>query len=145
MNRELLQRFEENAIQFRELESREEILDFAGGREAVREGEISFTLAEAVIMETGSLVLGSRFPGARRAAFLAEEHRALFPRENCFENLADYLKKRGVPPGDLTLITGPSRTADIEKVLVLGAHGPRRLLLASAAGELIEEVFGVKP
>jgi len=42
----------------------------------------------------------------------------------------------------LTLVTGPSRTADIEKTLVLGAHGPRRLLAATAPAALLRARFG---
>lgn len=39
----------------------------------------------------------------------------------------------GDPPGDLTFVAGPSRTADIEKVVVLGAHGPAACTLALIA------------
>ncbi len=112
------------------------------------EGETGFTLANGLILETGTLVLSGTHPTARRTAFLAEEHFALVAEETCFETLADYL---GIGESDnwrtrvghqLTLITGPSRTADIEKTLVLGAHGPRRLVIATAPAALIKARFG---
>ena len=106
-----------------------------------------FTLADGLIAETGSLVLSARHPGARRCAFLADTHYALCAEENLFDSLGDFLADAG---GDwrercghsLTLITGPSRTADIEKVLVLGAHGPRRLVIGCAPRALLAERFG---
>lgn len=108
----------------------------------------AFTLADALIARTGSIALSGRFPAARRAAFLAETHYALLPAENIYADLGDYLAAaassgwRDRVGHQLTLITGPSRTADIEKTLVLGAHGPRRLVLALAPATLLRERWG---
>jgi len=115
------------------------------------------TLAEGLIAETGTLVLSARHAGARRAAFLAETHFALVAAEALYATLADYLAVAGARAADgpaldpaawraraghsLTLITGPSRTADIEKTLVLGAHGPRRLVVAAAPAALLAAHF----
>ncbi len=113
------------------------------------------TLIEGLIAETGSLILSARHPGARRTAFLAETHFALAAEECLYATLADYLAAAGAGAGAaadpaawrtrcghaLTLITGPSRTADIEKTLVLGAHGPRRLVVAIAPAALLAAHF----
>ena len=110
-----------------------------------------FTLGEALIVETGSLVLSGSNPSARRVAFLAETHFALVAEEATHETLGEFLAT-SLPAGagglrdrwghQLTLITGPSRTADIEKVLVLGAHGPRRLVLGTIPATLLSARFG---
>ncbi len=47
------------------------------------------------------------------------------------------LKYPSILPSSITLITGPSRTADIEKTLVLGAHGPKELYVFYLEGEEI--------
>lgn len=111
------------------------------------------TLAEGLIAETGTLILSARHAGARRAAFLAETHFALLAAECLYATLADYLAAAGAGAGldpaawraraghSLTLITGPSRTADIEKTLVLGAHGPRRLVIGAAPRALLAAQF----
>lgn len=111
-----------------------------------------FAVLDGVIAETGSLALSARHPGARRGAFLAETHFALCPDECVAPRLADLLARfapdfRARAGHGLTLITGPSRTADIEKTLVLGAHGPRRLVLATAPAALLRGRFapGVLP
>ena len=111
-----------------------------------------FAVLEGVIAETGSLALSARHPGARRGAFLAETHFALAADDCVVERLADLLARlapdlRARAGHSLTLIAGPSRTADIEKTLVLGAHGPRRLVLATAPAALLRGRFapGVLP
>jgi hypothetical protein len=113
------------------------------------------TLIEGLIVETGTLILSARHPDARRTAFLAETHFALAAEECLYATLADYLAAANAGAGagadpaawrthcghSLTLITGPSRTADIEKTLVLGAHGPRRLVVATAPAVLLAAHF----
>lgn len=123
------------------------------------------TLAEGLIAETGTLILSARHAGARRTAFLAETHFALVAAEALHATLGDYLAAiaaaeahaaaraagaaTAVDPAawraraghSLTLITGPSRTADIEKTLVLGAHGPRRLVIGAAPAALLAAHF----
>ncbi len=105
-----------------------------------------FTLADGLIAETGSVILSARHGGARRCAFLADSHFVLVAEETIRERLGEFLAAAGPAWRErcghsLTLITGPSRTADIEKVLVLGAHGPRRLVLATAPAALLCERF----
>ncbi|XDZ65607.1 lactate utilization protein C [Alphaproteobacteria bacterium LSUCC0684] len=47
--------------------------------------------------------------------------------EGCWEQLRSYKEDKGKMPRAVNYITGPSRTADVEATMVLGAHGPRRL------------------
>jgi len=89
--------------------------------------------AFAGIAETGTLALVSGADNPTTLNFLSDNHIVVLPREAI---LADYesvfLKLRGAygkggAPRTLNFITGPSRSADIEQTLLLGAHGPRRL------------------
>ncbi|MBN2171722.1 MAG: LUD domain-containing protein [Candidatus Krumholzibacteriota bacterium] len=111
-------------------------------------GDTAWTLADGLVAETGTLLLSGRRPQARRLVFLAETHVALAAEETVVETLGDYL---AAPPAaafrarvghQLTLVTGPSRTADIEKTLVLGVHGPRRLVVATAPAAALRARFG---
>jgi L-lactate dehydrogenase complex protein LldG len=91
------------------------------------------SVAFAGIAETGTLALVSGADNPTTLNFLAENHIVVLPREaiaadyeSVFANLrATYGK--GEAPRTLNFITGPSRSADIEQTLLLGAHGPRRL------------------
>jgi L-lactate dehydrogenase complex protein LldG len=89
--------------------------------------------AFAGIAETGTLALVSGPDNPTTLNFLADNHIVVLPRdaieadyEGVFAKLRAAYGKGGAPR-TLNFITGPSRSADIEQTLLLGAHGPRRL------------------
>jgi L-lactate dehydrogenase complex protein LldG len=89
--------------------------------------------AFAGIAESGTLALVSGPDNPTTLNFLADNHIVVLPREaieadyeSVFARLRDVYGKGGAPRA-LNFITGPSRSADIEQTLLLGAHGPRRL------------------
>jgi len=87
--------------------------------------------ALAGIAETGTLVVDSRSEELRLATMIAETCLALLPASSIVQDsaeLAGDLAGRFAHPPDYTaFITGASRTADIERVLTLGVHGPLEL------------------
>lgn len=96
----------------------------AGLAEREPPADISVTWAEWAVAETGTLVLR----GSRRRFITSEVHVAVVEGSRLLVNLED-IPFSGETSPFLTLVTGPSRTADIERTLVLGAHGPRRLVV----------------
>ncbi len=85
------------------------------------------TVALAAVPETGSLLLKAGGPGAW-LPFRARKQVVLVPHDRADLSLAAALKlTREHLPGLVSWLTGPTRTADIEKVLVLGAQGPEEL------------------
>lgn len=101
----------------------------AGPAEAA--DEVSVTAAFAGIAETGTLALASGPEHPTTLNFLPETHIVVLPAsrvERAYEDVWARLRiERGTPPRTFNLITGPSRTGDIEQQIELGAHGPRRL------------------
>ena len=94
------------------------------------EKTVSITYCECLIASTGTIVVSEKLHGETSCFILPEKHIVLAPAENIVENESEALnfmeKKYGNNmPGFISFITGPSRTADIEKTLVLGAHGPK--------------------
>lgn len=89
--------------------------------------------AECAIAETGTLALLSGPDNPTSLNFLAENHIIVTRISDVvdhYEDLWDRLRRRdgrGVMPRAVNFITGPSRSADIEQTLILGAHGPVRL------------------
>ncbi len=82
----------------------------------------------AAIAETGSIACASSGGKAVQASLLPSQHVAIVPRDRIFATLdAFFAGHAAAPPTNLTIITGPSRTADIELNLVIGVHGPERL------------------
>jgi L-lactate dehydrogenase complex protein LldG len=89
--------------------------------------------AFAGIAETGTLALVSGAANPTTLNFLPDNHVVVLPGdailadyESAFAKLRAAYGKGGAPR-TLNFITGPSRSADIEQTLLLGAHGPRRL------------------
>ncbi len=89
--------------------------------------------AFAGIAETGTVALVSGPDNPTTLNFLPDNHIVLLPREAIEADYESVFMKlratygKGVAPRTLNFITGPSRSADIEQTLLLGAHGPRRL------------------
>jgi L-lactate utilization protein LutC len=80
------------------------------------------------IAETGSLICSSQGGKTVQAGLLPDHHLALVSSERIYETLDDFFSTIGdPPPTNITLETGPSRTADIELTLTIGVHGPGRL------------------
>jgi L-lactate utilization protein LutC len=100
--------------------------------------QATITLCEALVAETGS-VLVSAACGGRGASVVAPVHIVVATFEQLVPDLDGALARvesRGAVSANsyLCLITGSSRTADIEKILVMGAHGPRRLVVFLSRG-----------
>jgi len=83
----------------------------------------------AAIAETGTLVYASSTRHSRGPSLIPPMHLAVVRREQIVADLLDYfgnLQSASGPnlPSSVALITGPSKTADIEGILVTGVHGP---------------------
>ena len=91
------------------------------------------TRADWGIADTGSLVLDSSSEDLRLATMLVETHVAVLPVSRLRATVTDLEEEMTrlmqAPPNYLAFITGASRTADIERVLTLGVHGPLELHL----------------
>jgi len=103
-------------------------------RERLSRVELSVTGTEYLIADIGTVVTLSNPQASREISLLPAAHLVLATPDQIYPNMAELFReiheKHGdtLPGSALTLITGPSRTADIEKVLVKGVHGPTRLL-----------------
>jgi len=89
---------------------------------------------DALVAQTGSVLITNRSAGGRALSVLPPHHVVLARKDQLIRDLPDAftLLKRtyaGNFPSFMSLITGPSRTGDIERILVLGAHGPKKLTI----------------
>jgi L-lactate utilization protein LutC len=94
--------------------------------------DVGITSADYALADTGSLVMISSPREARLVSLLPPAHIAVVPRDRILTGL-DELFSILPNPADATssmvLITGPSRTADIEQILVRGVHGPGQIMV----------------
>jgi len=96
--------------------------------------DAAVTGCDALIAQTGTVLLTSATAGGRAASVLAPHHVVLCHTNQIVPDLPTALEQLEARystglPSLACLITGPSRTADIEKTIVYGAHGPRRLTI----------------
>lgn len=102
--------------------------------EKFKEGGAGITGCEALVARSGSILVSSKQAGGRKLNVFPDIHIVVGNTSQLVSEIADGMElirtKYGVRlPSMTTMITGPSRTADIEKTLVMGAHGPRELYL----------------
>jgi L-lactate dehydrogenase complex protein LldG len=91
------------------------------------------TVEDYGVAETGTLLSESGRAERRLASTLPPLHIAILPVPRILASMAEALSRFQLQGGSfITAITGPSRTADIERVLTIGVHGPRRLLIVLA-------------
>jgi L-lactate dehydrogenase complex protein LldG len=94
--------------------------------------DAGITECDALVAQTGSVLLTSRSAGGRALSVLPGHHVVLARRQQLVGDLYEayeLVKRRYTPgfPSMIALVTGPSRTGDIERTIVLGAHGPKKL------------------
>ncbi len=93
---------------------------------------VGITTCDFLISRFGSVMVSSGLGTGRRIFVFPETHVVIAKASQVVPELKDALvgmKKKYTDnlPSQITVITGPSRTADIEKTLVMGAHGPKNL------------------
>ena len=100
-------------------------------REFCARADAGLSGVEAALAETGSLVVHSGIGKSRLATLLPPVHIALVPVSCLVQDIFTWtaLRNREMSmPSNLNLISGPSKSADIEFTLTLGVHGPKRLV-----------------
>ena len=98
----------------------------------IEKADAGITNCEALIARTGSVLLSSRQASGRTLSIYPPVHIVVAKTEQLVFDIEEGLKLlkeryNGNLPSMINLATGPSRTADIEKTLVLGAHGPKEV------------------
>lgn len=122
------------------IESEVQLREFKAGFEriatdddsGVRNADLGITGCDCLVAQTGSIFVSTRSAGGRALSVLPPTHLVIALRGQLVPDLPAafaLLRERYGSrwPSAMSLITGPSRTADIEKIIVLGAHGPKRL------------------
>jgi L-lactate dehydrogenase complex protein LldG len=102
--------------------------------QALEKCDAGITECDALIAQTGGVVVTSRSAGGRALSVLPPHHVVIARRDQLVADLPaafEFLQKKYAPdfPSMISFITGPSRTGDIERILVLGAHGPKKLTI----------------
>jgi L-lactate dehydrogenase complex protein LldG len=107
--------------------------------------QTGLTLGDWGVAETATLVLDSTSEDVRIATMLSETHVAVLPKSRIKSDMmeleSELSESMKSAPRYLSFISGASRTADIERVLTIGVHGPQELHLLI----LDEEPTGEEP
>jgi L-lactate dehydrogenase complex protein LldG len=94
--------------------------------------DAGITTCDVLVAQSGSLVVNSRTSGGRALSVLPPHHVVMARRDQLVGDLtAAFQRVEQIHgrnwPSMISLVTGPSRTGDIERILVFGAHGPKKL------------------
>ncbi len=97
--------------------------------------DVGITCADYALADTGTLVMLASPEEARLISLLPPFHLAVVPADRILTGLDELftvLPKPADTTSSMVLITGPSRTADIELILVRGVHGPGKITVIVA-------------
>jgi L-lactate dehydrogenase complex protein LldG len=113
------------------------------GSQSLESCSVGITACDALIAQTGSILLTASSGGGRALSVLPPRHVVVARADQLVPDLPaafDLLSARYGKnyPSFITFITGPSRTGDIERILVLGAHGPKNLTVILIQGKRCE-------
>ena len=100
--------------------------------QAFRDLDVLIAPAEFGVAESGAVWLGERVAAVRAGLFLTQHLVLVLARENLVSHLHQAYERLGASAGRTgygCFVCGPSKTADIEQALVVGAHGPRSLAI----------------
>jgi len=106
------------------------VTDRAELRALCATSDVGISSADYALADTGTLVMISSPQEARMISLLPPAHIAVVPRERILtglDELFSILPDPAAQTSSMVLITGPSRTADIEQILVRGVHGPGQI------------------
>ncbi|KUK41418.1 MAG: Lactate utilization protein B/C [Clostridia bacterium 62_21] len=112
-------------------------VSFGDWRTTAVDADVGISELDFALAETGTLVQDATDVGKRLVSMLPPVHVALIRTRNILPSLRQmmgYLAKMDAVPGCVAFITGPSRTADIERVLTIGVHGPGRVIIVCIDG-----------
>lgn len=110
-------------------------LQFSGfSEESLHNADVAVTSCEMLIARTGSIVMSTAQQSGRTTSVYAPVHICLAYTNQLVYDIKDGLqllkqKYASHMPSLITFATGPSRTADIEKTLVVGVHGPKEVFV----------------
>lgn len=104
-------------------------------REAAAQAKVGISQMDWALADTGTLVVDATEVEGRLVSTLPQIHVALIGADRILPDMASVLGRiKPSKAGYLSMITGPSRTADIERVLTIGVHGPERLVIVFVEG-----------
>jgi len=94
--------------------------------------DAGLTTTKGAIAETGSLIVWPSSEEPRLISLVPPIHIAILDADKIYDTFAQALQEQGwaeTMPSNVLLISGPSKTADIEQVLAYGVHGPKELIV----------------
>ena len=92
--------------------------------------DVGLSSADAALAETGSIVISSGPGQSRLATLLPPVHLALIPAARLTTDIFTWTAARqGDLSANVVLVSGPSKTADIEQTMAVGVHGPKRFIV----------------
>lgn len=115
-------------------QSRAQDVDMDASRKEAAIAELGVTGVDYAIADLGSCVIQPREGISRITSLLPPLHVAIVETAQIVGDLSDFMAlwaaenlRTGDPGSYMNIITGPSRTADIEQILVVGVHGPKEV------------------